>query len=45
MHLEGLDLSGCVHGYDSDDHTGLRGTVLGTADGHYTCTIYLVDEL
>ena len=45
MHLEGLDLSGCVHGYDSDDHTGLRGTVLGKANGHYTCTTYLADEL
>ena len=45
MHHDGLDLSGCVHGYDNDSHTGLRGTVLKQADGHYTCTIYLVDEL
>ena len=45
MHLEGLDLSGCVHGNDSDNYTGLRYAVLGMADGHYTYTIYLVDEL
>ena len=45
MHLDGLDLSGGVHGYESDNHTGLRGIVLDTAEGLCANTAFLVDVL
>jgi len=45
MHLDGLDLSGGVHGSESDDHTSLEGTGLDTADGHCADTANLVDVL
>ena len=45
MHLDGLDLSERVPGYESDNHTGLRGTVLDTAEGLCANTAYLVDVL
>jgi len=45
MHLDGLDLSGGVHGSESDDHTGLDGAGLDTTDGHCADTANLVDIL
>ena len=45
MHLDGLDLSGHVHGSEGDDHTGLDDTGLDTADGHCANTANLVDIL
>ena len=45
MHIDALDLSGVVHGYKSDDHAGIRGTILDTAEGLCTNTAYLVDVL
>ena len=45
IHLNGLDLSGGVHGYESDNHAGLRGTVLDTAEGLCANTAFLVDVL
>jgi len=45
MHLDRLDLSGCVHGGEGDDHTGLDGTGLDTADGDCANTTNLVDIL
>ena len=45
MHLDGLDLSGDVHGAEGDDHTGAESTGLNTADGHCANTANLVDIL
>ena len=45
MHLDGLDLSGGVHGSEGDDHTGLEGTGLDTTDGDCSNTANLVDIL
>ena len=45
MHLDGLDLSGGVNGYESLNHAGLRGTVIDTAEGLCANTVYLVDVL
>ena len=45
MHLDGFDLSGGVHGSESDDHTGLEGTGLDATDGHCSDTANLVDVL
>ncbi|PSE61002.1 hypothetical protein C7G71_19455, partial [Acinetobacter baumannii] len=45
MHLDGLDLSGDVGGSEGNDHTGLDGTGLDTADGHCANTTDLVDIL
>merc|ERR1719337_12970 len=45
MHLDGLDLSGDVHGAEGDDHTGTEGTSLDTTDGYCSDTTNLVDIL
>jgi hypothetical protein len=45
VHLDGLDLSGDVGGSEGNDHTGLDGTSLDTADGHRANTTDLVDIL
>jgi len=45
MHLNGLDLSGDVHGAEGDDHTGTERTSLDTADGHCANTTNLVHVL
>ena len=45
MHLDGLDLSGDVHGSEGDDHTGLDLTSLDTTDGDCSNTANLVDIL
>ena len=45
MHLDGLDLSGDVHGGEGDDHTGLELTSLDTTDGYCSNTANLVDIL
>jgi len=45
MHLDGLDLSGDVHGGEGDDHTSLELTSLDTTDGYCSNTANLVDIL
>merc|ERR1739844_12036 len=45
MHLDGLDLSGGVHGAKGDDHASLDGTGLDTTDGHCSNTANLVHIL
>jgi len=45
MHLDGLDLSGDVHGGEGDDHTSLDLTSLDTTDGYCSNTANLVDIL
>lgn len=45
VHLDGLDLSGDVGGGEGDDHAGLDGTGLDTADGNSANTADLVDVL
>jgi hypothetical protein len=45
VHLDGLDFSGDVGGSEGNDHTGLEGTGLDTADGHSANTTDLVDIL
>lgn len=45
VHFDGLDFSGDVGGSEGDDHTGLDGTGLNTADGNCADTRDLVHIL
>ena len=45
MHFDGLALSGDVHGGEGEDHAGLEGTSLDSADGDSSETTDLVDVL
>jgi len=45
VHFDGLDLSGDTDGGEGDDHAGLQGAGLDTADGHSADTTDLVNVL
>ena len=45
MHFDGLDFSGHCHGAEGDDHAGLEGTGLDSADWDSADTSDLVDVL
>jgi len=45
VHLDGLDFSGDTSGGEGDDHAGLQGTSLDTADGNRANTTDLVHIL